>query len=231
MVSTEVSHRERLRHLLNQRFTFDEIQGIAFDLGVPDGERRTHTQLVLHMLIHLERHGRVDELLAWIGRHRSDLVSDLPTLSSAAARREDMRAVAQDHRRLKRLVRFVAIVVLAVLLGLAGIASYEGSGATVLPTLPPVETLRAAAYVPGLSPYTATPTPSLTTTVTPSPAPTETTTATPSPSVTASTTPTPTPTETPPPTETPTPRATRTPRPTRTPTETPEPTAEEPSAP
>ncbi|MFN8482332.1 MAG: hypothetical protein U0768_04610 [Anaerolineae bacterium] len=218
MVSTDGSHRERLRRLLNQRFTLDEIQGIAFDLGIPDGERRTHSQLVLYMLIHLERRGRVDELVAWIGRHRSDLVGDLPTLGAWKAGYRETGVMSARHRRLARLVRVAAMLMLVTAVNLAAIILYQGNTAVVLSSMPPVETLRAAAYLPVLPHDTATPTPSATPTATASPSPTATATAT--------TTPTPTPTETPtaPATDTATPRPTRTPKP--TPTATPAPTEE-----
>ena len=228
MVSTDGSHRERLRRLLNQRFTLDEIQGIAFDLGIPDGERRTHSQLVLYMLIHLERRNRLDELVAWIGRHRRDLVGDLPTIAARKARHEGARSFHTLQRGLARLARLAAIGLLIAVVNLAGLLLYQGNTRVGLSNLPPVETLRAAAYLPGLVEPTATPTPSATPTATASPAATAS--ATPTSTVSATPTPSLTDTPTPTPTDTATPRPTRTSKPTRTPTDTPAPT-DEPSPP
>lgn len=75
-----------LRVRLADRLTLEELRALSFDLGLPEEERPSKDSQVRAILTHLAQRQALDQLIAWLQRHRPDIdTADLATRGTADA--------------------------------------------------------------------------------------------------------------------------------------------------
>lgn len=83
-MSDEGRRRESLRVTLIERLSFDELREASFDLAFSDYEGLTKRELAIDLMEFLHQRGRLEELVSWLMRNRSDI--DLDFWEGAALR-------------------------------------------------------------------------------------------------------------------------------------------------
>jgi hypothetical protein len=112
----------KLRQLLAERFSQEELRTLFFDLNVEydDLPGRTRVDKARELVAHLQRRRRVDNLLAYMAQNRPDLQPELEALEDAAAKQLDRTesARARPNKRVTLGALILLISVIAVLVSL-----------------------------------------------------------------------------------------------------------------